>query len=340
MEIILALIFGLPICMVVWVVGAVVKKSRELRREREYEAIAAERRRQENEIEEEREKLERLRERQSVIQEYKELMDGFARLVSDGSSPWDELTRTAKALYGGTGSVSLEETVMGNVERILRGFAVADGMPENRLGKLYYALSYCLHHDQNLMAGEQHGRTCYASPSRWTTPLSVKHCTWWMEDSLENRQCKPAELPSAVKSLSAFDELRKTHLAADAAAAYASLIIRASECCSPSMAVDALRTRYLALLQPYLSADFNHHRGSSSEKFNGNCPECKQYYAVLRIPEDADEETIRNAYRNFAKIYHPDRLQGKSERQTAEDEMKQLNVAYKHIMKHFECVKA
>jgi curved DNA-binding protein CbpA len=35
-------------------------------------------------------------------------------------------------------------------------------------------------------------------------------------------------------------------------------------------------------------------------------------YAVLGIPRDADEETIRTAYRGLARRYHPDRGAGSS----------------------------
>jgi DnaJ-class molecular chaperone len=89
-------------------------------------------------------------------------------------------------------------------------------------------------------------------------------------------------------------------------------------------------------LEPYVSADFNHGRQSSSGKFNGNCTECKQYDAVLKIPGDASEEAIKSAYRNFVKIYHPDRFEGKNERQTAEEGLKEINEAYGHIVGHFE----
>ena len=36
------------------------------------------------------------------------------------------------------------------------------------------------------------------------------------------------------------------------------------------------------------------------------------YYDVLGIPQDADEETIRSAFRNLARRYHPDAGEGSS----------------------------
>src|SRR5947209_328723 len=36
------------------------------------------------------------------------------------------------------------------------------------------------------------------------------------------------------------------------------------------------------------------------------------FYSVLGIPSDADDETIRHAYRTLARRYHPDRGAGSS----------------------------
>jgi DnaJ family protein B protein 4 len=36
------------------------------------------------------------------------------------------------------------------------------------------------------------------------------------------------------------------------------------------------------------------------------------FYAILGVPQDADEETIRGAYRILARRYHPDRGAGSS----------------------------
>ncbi len=38
------------------------------------------------------------------------------------------------------------------------------------------------------------------------------------------------------------------------------------------------------------------------------------YYAILGVPEDADDETIKKAFRELAKKYHPDRPGGDAEK--------------------------
>lgn len=50
----------------------------------------------------------------------------------------------------------------------------------------------------------------------------------------------------------------------------------------------------------------------------------KDYYAVLGVPRDADQDTIRRAYRKLAREYHPD-LNSDSD---AEDRFKELGEAY------------
>jgi len=51
------------------------------------------------------------------------------------------------------------------------------------------------------------------------------------------------------------------------------------------------------------------------------------FYAVLGISRDADEETIRNAYRLLARRYHPDRGTGSSS-----EKFRQVNEAYETLI--------
>lgn len=50
-----------------------------------------------------------------------------------------------------------------------------------------------------------------------------------------------------------------------------------------------------------------------------------EYYEILEINRNADNETIKKAYRKLALKYHPDRNQGDKE---AEEKFKQINEAY------------
>ena len=51
------------------------------------------------------------------------------------------------------------------------------------------------------------------------------------------------------------------------------------------------------------------------------------FYAVLGISRDADDETIRSAYRLLARRYHPDRGAGSST-----EKFRRVNEAYETLM--------
>ncbi|MCR4428216.1 MAG: J domain-containing protein [Caldiserica bacterium] len=53
--------------------------------------------------------------------------------------------------------------------------------------------------------------------------------------------------------------------------------------------------------------------------------EFKDYYKILNVPRDADENTIKRAYRELAKKYHPDLNPGNK---AAEEKFREINEAY------------
>lgn len=57
----------------------------------------------------------------------------------------------------------------------------------------------------------------------------------------------------------------------------------------------------------------------------------KDYYKILKVPRNADVATIKKAYRDQAKIFHPDRHQGLSE-----DEMKAMQKKFADIAEAYE----
>ena len=59
--------------------------------------------------------------------------------------------------------------------------------------------------------------------------------------------------------------------------------------------------------------------------------EKKNYYQILDVPEDADADQIRNAYRQLAFKYHPDRNEGD---EGAAENMKWVNEAYAVLSNH------
>ncbi|NJK56646.1 MAG: DnaJ domain-containing protein [Pleurocapsa sp. SU_5_0] len=62
-----------------------------------------------------------------------------------------------------------------------------------------------------------------------------------------------------------------------------------------------------------------------------------QYYAVLSIDSAASSETVKQAYRNLAKIWHPDRyVHDPRLKAQAEIEIKKINQAYAAIKSYLE----
>ena len=55
-------------------------------------------------------------------------------------------------------------------------------------------------------------------------------------------------------------------------------------------------------------------------------------YEVLGVSEDADEETIKKAYRSLVKKYHPDRYVNNPLSDLAAEKIKEINKAYDMIM--------
>lgn len=56
-------------------------------------------------------------------------------------------------------------------------------------------------------------------------------------------------------------------------------------------------------------------------------------YEVLGVSPDADEETVKKAYRALVKKYHPDRYANSPMQETAAEKMKEINQAYDMITK-------
>ncbi len=56
-------------------------------------------------------------------------------------------------------------------------------------------------------------------------------------------------------------------------------------------------------------------------------------YRVLGVSRDADEETIKKAYHELVKKYHPDKYVNTPMAEVASEKMKEINKAYDMIMK-------
>ena len=53
----------------------------------------------------------------------------------------------------------------------------------------------------------------------------------------------------------------------------------------------------------------------------------KDYYEILGVPKDADQQQIKKAYRSLALQHHPDRV-APEQKKAAEEKFKEISEAY------------
>jgi len=264
-------------------------------------------------------------ERASTRAEYKEVADRFDTFVELCEDSWKDFIEALNEHEGTShDDGSFNELVYADVLSILTRISSVTG-GEVRCGRLYQVVFAQLRPDEYFTVA-----MCSALFHR-VTP-------------------KPVKVPFVVKALGGFPEVyganRTVTLGRYAALAFKSLVLAAFDGSPRSAQSDALKEQYLELLKPYIPEDNFRGSESSSSNRNGsertahshsNCKECSEYYPVLRLKPDANKEEVKTAYRNYAQIYHPDKCNSNERvRKTAEGEMTQLNVAYEHIMTHFD----
>jgi len=59
---------------------------------------------------------------------------------------------------------------------------------------------------------------------------------------------------------------------------------------------------------------------------------------ILAVDINATPAQIKDAYRNLARQWHPDRFIDVIEKQTAEEQFKQINAAYEYLKKEIEAI--
>jgi hypothetical protein len=270
-----------------------------------------------------REEMRVIEERASTTRDHTAVTESFAQLVKGCSVPWNELMRVREAMHGTNNSDPFATAVHENVLQILSVMAKANGRVPLKLGGLFQAVAAQL------------------EPQVY---LGLDEC----REKITTCQHLPLRVPEAVEALHNYDQINGTDLAHKAAVAFWSFVGSAARCCAGSTPAEVIEAAYLKSLKPFLSA--NSSNGGSDEpsgasdssrsttNSNGRCPKCVEYYPVLRLKPDASEREIKTAYRDLAQIYHPDRFEGHHERvrRTAENYLKSVNVAYSHIMGHFE----
>jgi hypothetical protein len=231
------------------------------------------------------------------------------------------MMRAAKAIGGRTVEVLTPERLfLTGVLQILSVFSEANGGASNTFATLI------------------HGMLWKLEP---TTRVRVNDCIGLIE-----RQHSAVSVPMMVLCLTTYDQTQGTKLSTQAATIYCSIVQVASLRCGSSVAAKLVSNKYTELLRPYILPDHGNENAANSSSSGrassdgavGKCPDCAKYYAVLGLSGTPTETEIKQAYRDLAKVWHPDRFGENDERlrRKAEGRLKEINEAYSHISKHWE----
>lgn len=247
-------------------------------------------------------------ERELSLQEHKLIAGHFVELVSTCSSPWDAITRMAKAIKGEFSSLTFIEVTEYDVVQVLSTIGVASGDTTPSLGSLYQAIFAKI------------------APAEF---LSVTECFI----RIKGHDRKPIELPRTLDVFRTFEQASGQHLAPKIAGTYWLLVTAACYLVADSVAVAGIKTMYFNLLNPFLFPT----EGNGNDALNlMNCEECKTSRDVLGVPVGASQEVIKEAHRDLAKVWHPDRFREDDQRVRRRSEimMQEVNDAYMHLQSH------
>jgi hypothetical protein len=257
-------------------------------------------------------------ERSSTERENKEIVNEFVALVSSAGAQAQDMMRAARALEGGGLEVMApEKLAIAGILQVLHSISEANGGVSSGIARLY------------------HGIRGRLEPA---VQLRVTDCIRLIETGYgDSELC----VPGMVSLLAAYDQTQGTTLATKAAATYCSLVQTARSHCDNSVAVKLVTNRYDELLKPYTGHASGRHSAhfSSDRDFNssaaGNCLKCVKYYLVLGLNGKTSGAELKQAYKDLAKVWHPDRFSEKDVRlrRMAGERLTEINEAYGHISK-------
>jgi hypothetical protein len=150
-----------------------------------------------------------------------------------------------------------------------------------------------------------------------TTRHRVNDCIGFIEKVRQEHLA--VSVPTMVLLLAAYDQMQRTKFSTQAATIYCSIVQTASCLCGNSVAAKLVENKYIELLRPYIlpdpgngnAANSSSSGRASSDGAVGQCPDCAKYYSVLGLNGNATEAEVKQAYKDLAKVWHPDRFSTK-----------------------------
>ena len=90
------------------------------------------------------------------------------------------------------------------------------------------------------------------------------------------------------------------------------------------------------LLKSILSLHFYVHeneKNNSSSEIKNDKNSLNRYYSILGLETNSSLEVVKKAYRDLAKIYHPDKVRNKDSKEKAKQQFQAITEAYETIKK-------
>lgn len=263
----------------------------------------------------------RKRNEQAAVQaafelEHRDTIETMTRFVSSCRQPLDDALRGTSVLGGDT-LVNANEAILMDIYQFSMRLQRANG-------------NYCLGAPEHLLKA----LCCVVEPkfitaSDWEMLMCDMYPTLAGQDT-----ASPLRLPGAVRLLTTYDVYAGTQLASKAAASYRTVLLSFAALLSDSIAVKMVVDEYLMVLRPHIKdGDARSAESTSTKTATHSGNELFEDYATLGVRSDATPEEVKQAYRDLAKVWHPDRFDGGDTRlrQKAEEKLKVINDAYARI---------
>jgi ketosteroid isomerase-like protein len=264
-----------------------------------------------------RERNEQARVQAAFESEHRDTIETMRYFVSSCRQPLEDVLRGTSVLSGDT-LVNANEAILMDIWQIWRRLELADG-------------DFCLDAPQHLLKA-----LCCVVEPKLITALDWELLMCELFPTLARQTtASPLWLPRVVSMLAKYDVHAGTQLASKAAATYRTVLLSLAALRNNSIAVKMAVDEYLKVLKPHITdgSDGSSRESTSTSTATDSSDGLSKDYATLGVRSDATPEEVKQAYRDLAKVWHPDRFAGGDMRlkQKAEEQIKAINDAYARI---------
>lgn len=269
-----------------------------------------------------RERNQQATEQAAFESEHRDTIETMREFVSSCRQPLEDALRGTSVLRGDT-LVNANEAILMDTWQIWRRLEIADG-------------KYGLDSPQRLLKA----LCCVVEPkfltaSDWEMLMCDLYPTLAAQDTASSLR-----LPGVISMLTTFDGHAGTQLASKAATTFRTVLLASANLLDDSIAVKMVVDEYLTVLKPHIKGGSGGSAESTSTSTATNSGDgLSKDYATLGVRIGATQEEAKQAYRDLAKVWHPDRFDSGDMRlkQKAEEQLKAINLAYARIQEVQPC---